>query len=143
MNHDRSIGFTVKALSNDIKRFIDRNAKRHNHFTGMHHGIMHFIMKRTPNEDTFQKDIEKEFNIRRSTATGILQLMEKNGMIHRESVPYDARLKKIVMTDKSYEYQLEWIEGVKDLEETMAKDVSEEELDIFFKVIDKISKNIS
>ena len=34
----------------------------------------------------FQRDVEAEFNIRRSTATGILQLMEKNGFLLREPV---------------------------------------------------------
>ena len=29
------------------------------------------------NKDIYQKDIEKEFKIRRSTASGILQLLEK------------------------------------------------------------------
>ncbi len=36
-------------------------------------------------KEIFQKDIEAEFNIRRSTATGILKLMEKNGFINRQT----------------------------------------------------------
>ena len=53
--------------------------------------------------DLRQKDFEQQFNIRRSTASNILALIEKNGLIQRESVPYDARLKKIVLTDKAIE----------------------------------------
>ena len=48
-----------------------------------------------------RKDIEEEFQIRKSTVTGILQLMEKNGFIYRESVEKDARLKRIVPTKKA------------------------------------------
>ena len=36
-----------------------------------------------------------------------LSLMEENGMITRESVPYDARLKKIVLTEKALNIQTE------------------------------------
>ena len=53
--------------------------------------------------ETFQKDIEKAYEIRRSTATGILQLLEKNGYLKRQSVSEDARLKKLVLTAKAIE----------------------------------------
>ena len=36
------------------------------------------------NDPVFQRDIEKEFTIRRSTATELLKLMEKNGLITRQ-----------------------------------------------------------
>ena len=49
----------------------------------------------------YQKDIEEEFRIRKSTVTGILKLLEKNGFIRRESVPQDARLKRIVPTARA------------------------------------------
>ena len=35
----------------------------------------------------FQRDIEREFSITRSTVTNILQLMERKGYIERRSVP--------------------------------------------------------
>ena len=41
------------------------------------------------------------FGMSRSTATGILQLMEKNGLILRESVASDARLKSLIPTEKA------------------------------------------
>ena len=52
-------------------------------------------------EDIFQKDIENEFSIRRSTSSSIISLMEKKGYIERVSVAHDARLKKLVLTDKA------------------------------------------
>ena len=39
--------------------------------------------------------------MRRPSATGILHLMEQNGLILRESVAHDARLKKLVPTEKA------------------------------------------
>ena len=36
----------------------------------------------------------------RSTVTGVVKLMERKGLIRRESVSSDARLKKLVLTEK-------------------------------------------
>ena len=49
--------------------------------------------------DVFQRDLEVEFQIRRSTVTGILQGMERRGLISRQPVEQDARLKKLVLTE--------------------------------------------
>ena len=51
--------------------------------------------------DIMQRDIEKEFSIRRSTASRTLQLMEPATDISAGSrFPYDARMKKLVVTEK-------------------------------------------
>ena len=39
-------------------------------------------------------------SITRSTVTNILQLMERKGYIERQSVPRDARLKRLVLTEE-------------------------------------------
>lgn len=67
--------------------------------TPMHGWIMEYLYR---NSDTpvFQRDIEREFSITRSTVTNILQLMERKGYIERQSVPRDARLKRLVLTEE-------------------------------------------
>lgn len=67
--------------------------------TPMHGWIMEYLYR---NSDTpvFQRDIEREFSITRSTVTNILQLMERKGYIERQSVPQDARLKRLVLTER-------------------------------------------
>ena len=52
----------------------------------------------------FQRDIEREFSITRSTVTNILQLMERKGYIRRQSVPQDARLKQLVLTEAGVQF---------------------------------------
>ena len=67
--------------------------------TPMHGWIIGYLYE---HRDTpvFQRDIEREFSITRSTVTNILQLMERKGYIQRQSVPQDARLKKLVLTEE-------------------------------------------
>lgn len=62
--------------------------------------LMHYLYERW-GEDVFQRDIEREFHISRSSVTGILQNMEKSGLIVREPVAHDARLKRLRLTDKA------------------------------------------
>ena len=97
MEHRDEIGFQVRTLSNLIKRLVDQTAfqGRERPATGMHGWVIGYLYENR-NRDVFQRDLQEQFSIRRSTVTGILQLMEKNGLITRQSVDEDARLKKIV-----------------------------------------------
>ena len=70
--------------------------------TLMHGWIIGYLYEHR-DTDVFQKDLEAEFAISRSTVTNILQLMERKGYIERMSVQTDARLKKIILTPKGLE----------------------------------------
>lgn len=57
-------------------------------------------------KDIFQKDLEKQFGISRSTTSKMLARMEHEGLVGREKVASDDRLKKLVLTPKSKELAL-------------------------------------
>ncbi|MGN1329658.1 MAG: MarR family winged helix-turn-helix transcriptional regulator [Eubacterium sp.] len=67
-------------------------------------------------KNIFQRDIEKEFDLKRSTVSTILKELEKEGLIERKSVSNDARLKKVIPS-----------EGAKMINEACRKEV-----DVFF-----------
>lgn len=90
----------------------------------------------------FQRDIEEMFRIRRSSVTSVLQLLEKKGLLRRESVPEDARLKKLVLTEKGCKQQ-EWcIHQVSTMEKEVREIFTEEELRTFFSYMSRIDKRI-
>ena len=139
---EREIGFEVKTLSNLIKRkFLEGMEKDNaNDLTGVQRWTIRYIyLKRY--KDIFQKDIEKDFKIRRSTATGVLQLLEKNGYILREHVEQDARLKKLVLTDKAITVQKKIEKRITEVEKILVKGLTEEEIENFYSIIEKIKKN--
>lgn len=138
---EKAVGVVVKILSNHIKRYIEELVSISG-ITGVQGRILHYMIAQPMNEDIFQKDIEKEFHLRRSTATGILQLMEKNGIIKRTPVSYDARLKKIIVTDKALKIKNQVFEDMNNLEKTVTKGISENELALFFDVTEKMIKNL-
>ena len=63
--------------------------------------------------------------------------MEKNGLIHREAMADDARLKRIILDEKALQYK------DTNLEEELTAGIAEEDLDVFFRVIEKMMANIS
>lgn len=140
---DKKVGFEIHKTSRIIKRYIDSDASKSyvDKMTGTHGwAVGYFYCNR--DRDIFQKDFEQEFNIRRSTASSILSLMEKNDLIKRESVPYDARLKKITLTKKALEIQSIVEKDFERFENTMKQNISDEELEIFFGVLEKININM-
>ena len=136
----RSAARYVSKLSNKLRRKFDMLSSRRE-FSGSQGRTLQFLLAQT--EDVSQKDIEEEYSIRPSTATELLKQMEKNGLIIREPVPYDNRLKRIAVTEKALVYKEQVIDELTALEETLIKDIPQEKLRIFFEVIEKMMDNLS
>ncbi|MEG2173925.1 MAG: MarR family transcriptional regulator [Oscillospiraceae bacterium] len=138
------IGREVRILSHLIRRYVDtlnavQYAKR---VTGIHGWVLGYLRANETHE-IFQRDLEREFSVRRSTATTILQLMEKNGLITRSPVAYDARLKRIELTVESLNI-LEMVETQLDAAESLLiKDIPPGDLDIFVTTLEKMKNNLT
>lgn len=144
MDHNPTIGLEIKTLSNLIKRYVDNSATKKyvDKLTGTHSWIIGYLYENRE-KDIYQRDLETEFSIRRSTATGILQLMEKNKLIIKSPVDYDARLKKITLTPRAIEIQQIIAEDIKRIEAQLSKGLTEEEISVFFTVVRKIKNNMN
>ncbi|MFC6323838.1 MarR family winged helix-turn-helix transcriptional regulator [Companilactobacillus baiquanensis] len=99
-----NVAHLIKVASNEISRSVNDFAAKYD-LTGTQVQIIDFLAHIPENEETFQKDIESEFNIRRSTATNILKNMEKTDLIKREPVKSDSRLKKIIILPRAKNMQ--------------------------------------
>ncbi|MEG1619770.1 MAG: MarR family transcriptional regulator [Eubacterium sp.] len=141
MIHEKHIGFEVKSLSNLIKRRID-TIEGNDGITGMQGYIIGYIYDH-PDREIFQRDVEKECSIRRSTATGILKLMEKNGFITREAVGYDARLKKLVLTDKALAHQQNFMAEIEQIERSLQAHLTAKEVTDFRRILKQMKKNMA
>ena len=143
MKLERMIGARIKSLSNLLKRQVDQSMSEIGiePLTGMQGRIVGYLGHHQ-DQDVFQRDIEEEFQIRRSTATGILKLMEKNGMIGKESVPEDARLKRLKVTARGMEYAERMQQGILKMEEQLISGLTDEEVRLFESILAKISQNI-
>lgn len=70
-------GRLIHMLSNQMKRRNASEAVGDDGLTTMQKHVLKHILLETMHREVYQKDIEEEFRIRKSTATGILQLMKK------------------------------------------------------------------
>ena len=105
--------------------------------------ILHFILFETMQRDLYQKDLEKEFKVRRSMASENLRLLEKKGYLYRECAKEDARLKKIIPTEKAVCLRGQLLKSIERTEERIRQGIPEEDLKVFFRVLKQISANLS
>lgn len=142
-DNERKVGYAIRMQNTAFtRRFVnDGMADGLDEVTIMHGWIMGYLHF-NEDKDIYQKTIESQFGICRSSVTSLVKLMEKKGYIKREAVPGDARLKKIVLTPEGRDTAIKVKNTLDDMEMDILKGISKEELDIYFAVADKIMSNL-
>lgn len=144
MKRKDTLGFWIKTLDNLFFRNMaayEINQRKVDEVTVMHGWILGFLYE-NQGGDIFQKDIETEFSIARSTVTCIVKLMEKKGYIRRESVAEDARLKKLVLTERGRKIHEQHIGYIDLLEERCTRNITPEEMRGFLAAAEKLKQNL-
>ena len=136
-----NISMSVKKLSNTFRRrlFCDEdNPEKMTHSEGR---IIHFLLKNM-DRDIYQKDIQERFGIRASSASSQLKKLEKDGLVERVQVEGDARLKRIVPTKKLISQKDFIDERSRMLNERLVKGISDDDLETFTEVINRMIRNM-
>ena len=139
MEHDRHAARYVSKLSNKLRRKMDAFSTK-GQMSGAQGKVLHFLLVQTG--DVFQKDVEEEYSLRPSSATQLLQKMEREGLIRREAMPGDARRKRIVVCHKGLAYKDAVMEDIRALEAELTKGVDPDDLETFLRVMEQMLKNI-
>ena len=144
MEYREDIGFQIRTLSHLVKRTVDQAAFDgvDDHPTGVQGWIIGYLY-RNRDKEVCRRDIQGQFSIRRSAVTGILQLMEKNGLITRSSVEQDARLKKLELTPRAIELHERIERSVRQVEERISHCLTPEEKETFIQLCEKIRADLS
>ncbi len=139
----RTIGLELRSLNNIIMRYVENSAhkKKVDAITGTNGWIIRYLAENA-DRDVYQRDLEEEFSITRSTASKVLILMEQKGLVERQSVSHDARLKKLVLTEKSWKVSDLMKQDGRMIEETLTKGFTEEELQNLHDYIARMKNNI-
>ncbi len=140
------IGVRLRMLNNAVRRYIDHYAdgKRALDSLSCSNGwIIGYICEmKERGRNIYQRDLENNFGITRSTASKVLGLMEKKGLIERLSVSHDARLKMIVPTEKSVEIGRFIKEDNEKMERLLKKGFSPQELEQLYGYLERIQNNL-
>ena len=88
-----------------------------------------------------EPDIEEFLEIKGSSVNNLINNLERNGYLRRESVSHDGRYKKLVLTEQTRTMQADITERVMAYMRGMFVGISEEDLLVLDAVISKMEKN--
>ena len=128
----------IHKVDNQIKREIDQIARKHG-LTGIQSFFLKCIYDNAENGDVFQKDLEKMFDIRRSSVSTMISCVEKKGYIKRVSIPTDKRVNKIILTEEGMKKHEEVDADLKKYKQELLKDFSDEEIKLLYNILERIS----
>lgn len=136
-------GAPVKCIldvSKNIRYFFDL-AMSENGLTSIQSRILgHLRHAEKEGRCVFQREIEDVFRIKRSSVTSVLQTLEKKGLIIRESIPEDGRLKKLVLTEEARKVQVCTCQTLGKMEQEVRALFTEEEFQRFLDYMNRIDQ---
>lgn len=140
----QELGFQLKAVNNLIRRnlYVRFEQAGLSELVGMQGPMIGYLYDKGQERDVFQKDIERAFNIRRSTATVMLQTLEQKGYIVREPSRTDGRLKRIVLTDKAVEQNFRIRKQIDAFHLELEQGITPGEKAEFLRILEKIRNNL-
>ncbi|BCJ95999.1 hypothetical protein acsn021_35680 [Anaerocolumna cellulosilytica] len=139
--HPDDYGIFIKKLGKNIKYLSDENLVKHG-ITLEQVKILRFLTLYYSESPAYQKDIEQHFEIKRSSVTNILQNMERNGLITRIGDALDARVKKVLLTEKGKELSISLVDYIIQLENIIVQGMSEDEKRTFKDLLKRSLKNV-
>jgi len=139
---DKEICCVANLIRREIDNYSFENFSGVERITRMNVWIIEYIYKKG-GSDVFQKDLEKELSITRSTASKVIDLMEQKGLIEKSSVDYDARLKKLSLTSKAVEFCAEMERISQIVYDKVMKGFTKEEEEVLRDFMKRIKKNMT
>lgn len=136
MNSLNKIAILIKKLSLEIDKFSNPLLEPYG-LTISQYKILKYLLM-CPDETVRQVDIERYFSMTNPTVTGLVQALEKKGMIERKVNPNDSRSKILCPTQKTLEMKETLYRLGSDLEGELTKDLSENERKELLRLLNKL-----
>ena len=102
---------------------------------------LHYIIVESQYRDVFPKDLEEFLEIKGSSVNSLINNLEKNGYLRRESISGDGRYKKLVLTEKTCAIKEDITSRVMSYMKNMFVGIPEDDLMVFERVITKMTVN--
>lgn len=103
---------------------------------------LEFIMEKASVGEVYQKDLEVFLSIRGSSVTSLINNLERDGYIKRESVKFDGRYKHLAPTEKALSIKKDISRRIDRYMESLFVGISENELEIYESVLEKMERNV-
>ena len=142
MQHERYVGFEIKALSNLLRRRLWGSTDRPQGTLTEIEGVLIGYLCHNRERAIYQKDLEAAFCIRSSTASRLLKRLEEMGFVERIMGDKDARLKRITPTDKALALNQEAERRIAETEAVLTRGIPPEEVARFLDTAEKLKRNL-
>ena len=143
MEEKKMLGFELRTIHNLTREIVrkSRPVQDKPPLTQLQAGIMGYLF-RHQEQPVYQKNIEEEFRVSRATATNTLQVMEKHGLITRNCMDKDARLKRIQITPVALADHTKVEAHMAMMDQKMLVGLSGEEQDELFRLLMIVRGNL-
>lgn len=131
----------IKCLHCRIKRIIDRNMPKNIHLNVTQMQIMTYLF-RHEKEETCQKDLESETHLKKASITGAIDTLEEMGLVERVQAKEDRRRNIIKFTPYAKKEKQGIVSVYDFLNKVIVKGLTQEEIESFFNVIEKMKNNL-
>ncbi|MDD6057010.1 MAG: MarR family transcriptional regulator [Clostridiales bacterium] len=143
MKRINTIGFKMRLIHNRIHKIMEAKHRedQDEELTGMQRWTLGFL-KEHEAENIYQRDIEAEFSVSRATASNMLAIMERKGLIRRIAVDHDARLKKVVLTERANRMVERGRQEMEEMEKRLTTGMTEQDKERLFSYLNLMLKNL-
>ena len=138
---EKDCGGWISVLFHKLRKRVNADVQGLG-LTGIQSRAIHYILVKSAEGPVYQRDVEGVFGVSRSTVTGMLQQMERDGLIRREGVPSDARLKSLIPTQKAIELDAQVNACLRQAEQCLTRGLSDAQLAKFKDVAAQMSANL-
>ena len=140
MNRNEDVGFLIHKIDNRIKTGIDNYFKVHD-LTFSQSQVLHLLQKNGGSMG--QKRLQTRMNVSHPTMVGLVQRLEANNFVTTEIDCQDRRNKIVIITQEALNFRNDMIRSRDKFNETMFRNISEEETDILKRLLNRMLDNIS
>jgi len=145
MDYDNNVLNELQRISHLLHRHIAvlRSEETFEGLTGKRGRLLNYIVEVSQTRPLLQRELETEFTIRRSTATQLLQELERYGYIVRRPDEKDQRQRVIEPTKKAIDCHDKIMAELEEVHSKMTADFTEKDFEDFRRVCQKIIINLN
>lgn|SRR5690606_3043931 len=139
MKREETIDFHIKSTWHAIARMYNQKAAQIDHLSA---SVGFVLINIHSSEGTPATKIAPMMGLEARSLTRVLKNMEQSGLIFRKTDPQDKRSVKIFLTEEGVRLKGLSVQTINEFNELIRQELSQEELDNFFRAFQKINQVI-
>ena len=137
----RLIGKQLRMINSKFREVADRNLQKYN-LTAAQLDVLIYL-KCSGAQEIHQREIERWFQLKNPTVTGLLNRLEEKNFIVRRTNPADRRYRVVELTEKGEQMLDAMWEEARSLENRIYSGLSAEELEMLSGLLERILNRLS